>query len=93
MTSTSNKYVLNYFNRHGKVELCRLLFAVGNVEYQDNYIENYTDSGIAKLFSFFYEKHKKIYLKLFYFQDTQMGFMPYLEVNQTKIPLISVICR
>jgi hypothetical protein len=39
------KYSLNYFNRHGKAELCRLIFAAANVEYEDNYIENLTDSG------------------------------------------------
>nr|QVK45616.1 glutathione S transferase [Brachionus paranguensis] len=69
MTSTENKYVLNYFNRHGKVELCRLIFHCVDAKYEDNFIENYTDS------------------------DTSLGFMPYLQVNEDKIPLISVICR
>jgi hypothetical protein len=39
-------FTLNYFNRHGKVELCRLIFAAAGVEYRDNYIENLTDSGL-----------------------------------------------
>ena len=45
MTTTKSKYVLNYFNRHGKVELCRLIFAAAEKEYEDNFIENLTDSG------------------------------------------------
>ena len=64
-----NKYVLNYFNRHGKVELAKLIFHAANTKYEDNFIENLTDS------------------------DTNLGFMPYLQVNDVKIPLISVICR
>ena len=39
------KYVLNYFNRHGKIELCRLIFAAANIPYKDNYSKNLTDSG------------------------------------------------
>jgi phosphosulfolactate synthase (CoM biosynthesis protein A) len=38
-------YSLNYFNRIGKVELCRLIFKAANVDYKDNYISNLTDSG------------------------------------------------
>lgn len=44
--SLNNKYILNYFNKNGKAELCRLIFAAANVEYQDNFIENLTDSGM-----------------------------------------------
>nr|UOU03298.1 glutathione S-transferase sigma 9 [Brachionus rubens] len=68
-TSSERKFVLNYFNKHGKVELSRLIFQCADVKYEDNFIENYTDS------------------------DTSLGFMPFLQVNDVKIPLISVICR
>ena len=44
--TTASKFSLNYFNRIGKIELVKLIFAVGNVKYTDNYIENLTDSGI-----------------------------------------------
>jgi len=41
---SSPKYSLNYFNKVGKVELCRLIFAASGVPYTDNCIENLTDS-------------------------------------------------
>jgi len=43
--SSNTKYSLNYFNKYGKVELCRLIFAAGKVKYDDNFIENLSDSG------------------------------------------------
>lgn len=45
MSTSKATYTLNYFNRHGKVELCRLIFAAAQVSYEDNFIENLTDSG------------------------------------------------
>lgn len=42
---SNKKYVLNYFNKHGKVELCRLIMAAAKIDYEDNFIENLTDSG------------------------------------------------
>jgi len=63
------KYSLTDFNRYGKVELARLIFATADVDYKDNFIENLTDS------------------------DTQFSMMPYLNIDETKIPLISVVCR
>lgn len=42
---TDKKYSLNYFNKHGKVELCRLVLAAAKIDYEDNFIENLTDSG------------------------------------------------
>ena len=39
-------YSLNYFNKIGKVELCRLLFAVADVNYEDNFIEKITDKDV-----------------------------------------------
>ena len=52
-------FSLNYFNREGKVELIRLIFAAANVQYKENLVENLTDSGI-----FLYSWPKKIRLKL-----------------------------
>lgn len=43
---SNKKYVLNYFNKHGKVELCRLVMAAAKIDYEDNFIENLTDSGL-----------------------------------------------
>lgn len=45
------KYSLNYFNKVGKIELVRLIFAAANVDYEDNFIENLTDSGFYRLFN------------------------------------------
>ena len=47
--STTSKYSLNDFNRHGKIDLCRLIFAWANVEFEDKCAENLTDSGIYHL--------------------------------------------
>jgi hypothetical protein len=41
---------LNYFNKEGKVELIRLILAAANVTYQENFIENLTDSGFYILY-------------------------------------------
>lgn len=43
--SLNKEYLLNYFNKHGKIELCRLIFAAADKKYTDNSIENLTDSG------------------------------------------------
>jgi hypothetical protein len=43
--SSDQKYSLNYFNKYGKVELCRLIFAAAKIKYEDNFIENLSDSG------------------------------------------------
>ena len=66
---TEHTYSLKYFNKIGKIELCRLMFAAANVPYEDNYIEKLTDT------------------------DSQVGHLPYLKVDFTQIPCISVICR
>ena len=39
-------YSLNYFNRVGKVELCRLIFAAADIPYDDNFIEKITDKDV-----------------------------------------------
>jgi glutathione S-transferase len=62
-------YSLKYFNREGKIELARLIFAAANTKYTEMCVENLTDS------------------------DTRLGLIPYLEVDNTKITLVSVICR
>lgn len=38
-------FSLNYFNKVGKIELCRLIFAAAGVDYTDSYIEKTRDSG------------------------------------------------
>jgi hypothetical protein len=89
---SNKKYILNYFNKHGKVELCRLILAAAKIDYEDNFIENLTDSGILYFLTIFgFISRAYIY---FLFQDTTLAFMPYLQIeDKTKIPLISVICR
>ena len=42
MTSTEAKYKLTYFNARGGGEIIRLIFAVGNVAYEDERIEKET---------------------------------------------------
>ena len=42
MTSTETKYKLTYFNARGGGEIIRLIFAVGNVAYEDERIEKET---------------------------------------------------
>lgn len=37
-------YTLNYFNKVGKIELVRLMFAIADVPYEDNCIEKLTDT-------------------------------------------------
>ena len=66
---TKSKYSLNYFNRNGKVQLLRLIFAAANVEFDDNYVQNQTDA------------------------DNELGFLPYLEVDNVKIPFVPTIAR
>ena len=63
-------FSLNYFNRVGKIELCRLIFAAAGVDFTDNCnVEKSSDS------------------------DIQEGFEPYLKVDHTHIPCVSVISR
>ncbi len=42
-------FSLNYFNKVGKIELCRLIFAAAEVEYTDSFLENTRDSGTAQI--------------------------------------------
>lgn len=60
-----SKYCLKYFNRTGKVELCRLLFAVANVEYDDSSIENLTDAD-----------NESGFLPYLQFDGTKIPFIP-----------------
>ena len=41
---TKSKYSLKYFNRNGRVQLLRLIFAAANVEFEDNFVQNQTDA-------------------------------------------------
>jgi glutathione S-transferase len=42
----SVNYSLNYFNKVGKIELVRLMFAAADVQYTDNFIEKLTDKDL-----------------------------------------------
>jgi len=48
-------YVLNYFNKVGKVNLCKLIFAAANVNFKDNFVEDLTDSDVQFGFAPFLE--------------------------------------
>ena len=58
----SKVFSLNYFNRVGKIEFCRLIFAAAGVQFEDNMIENLSDSGknSTNLFEFKLEVIQKI---------------------------------
>ena len=50
MSNTESKakdkvYSVNYFNRVGKIEFCRLIFAAANTKFADNMVDNLSDSG------------------------------------------------
>ena len=71
---SNKKYILNYFNKHGKVELCRLILAAAKIDYEDNFIENLTDSGILcdhiwlyilSLYIFPFPRHNACFYALF----------------------------
>ncbi len=43
MSEKQSLYSLNYFNKVGRIELVRLIFAVAKIPYTDNFIEKLTD--------------------------------------------------